>query len=118
MIPNEGEWTYAFMTEHGNISCGTTQVGEVRRPLAAVSKITKAKNIAFFDEDNDWILDKRDPIIKEILKLVAKVRMKTRMHEHKGTYRLRAWLLPEGSQKIKTDDAGKGAPRPFARQGA
>ena len=58
MIPNEGECTYAFMTEHGNISCGTTQVGEVRRPLAAVSKITKAKNIAFFDEDNDWILDK------------------------------------------------------------
>ena len=106
------------MTEHGSISCGTTQVGEVRRPLAAVSKITKAGNIALFSEGNDWILDKRDPIAKDILSLVEKARLKTRMHEHKGTYRLRAWLLPEGSQKMKTDDTGKGAPRPFARQGA
>ena len=37
-IPNEGEVSYSFMNEHGGIAHGTTQVGEVRRPLAADQK--------------------------------------------------------------------------------
>ena len=69
-IPNEGEVSYSFMNEHGGIAHGTTQVGEVRRPLAAVSKITKAGNIAFFSEGSDWIINKKDKVADEILELV------------------------------------------------
>ena len=70
-------------------------MGEVKRPLAAVSKITKAGNIAFFSEGEDWLIDKRNPAAIEILKLIQKVKKKTKVYQHKGTYRLRAWLLPE-----------------------
>ena len=51
-------------------SKGTTQVGKVRRPLAAVSKITKAKKIGFFCEDEDWIIDRTDPLADHVINLV------------------------------------------------
>ena len=99
------------MTEHGQVAQGDTEIGEVRRPLAAVSNITKkAKKIAFFCEDEDWIIDRRDPVASEIIKLVQKAKMKTKVHEHKGTYRMRAWLIPP---KSTNDEAA-----PFGRQGA
>ena len=111
-ITNEGEVTYRFMTEHGDVASGTTQIGEVKRPLAAVSNITKGKvkKIAFFCEDEDWIIDRRDPVAEEILKLVRRAKLKTKVHEHKGTYRMRAWLMPP---KVE-----KGAKAPFHRQEA
>ena len=93
------------MTEHGDVARGTTQVGKVRRPLAAVSNMSKKGNkMVLFCEDNDWAIDRRDPIADEILALVEKVRMKTKIHEHKGTYRMRAWLMPESA-----------SPAPFGR---
>ena len=98
------------MTETGEVSRGTTQVGEVRRPLAAVSKITKANNIAFFCDGDDWIIDRRDELAEAILKLVRKVKRKTKMYQHKGTYRMRAWLIPEETN-------GDGSSRPFGGQG-
>ena len=98
------------MTETGGVSQGTTQVGEVRRPLAAVSKITKANNIAFFCDGDDWIIDRRDELADAILKLVRKVKRKTKMYQHKGTYRMRAWLIPE-------EASGEEGGRPFGRQG-
>ena len=102
------------MTEHGAISKGTTQIGEVRRPLAAVSKITAAGNIALFAEGADCIISKSDPIVDEILALVKKAKKKTTVHQHKGTYRMRAWLIPEGAQGNQTKT---GSSRPFGRQG-
>ena len=36
----------------------------------------------------------KDPIAQKILGLIEKVRLKTKMYEHKGTYRMRAWLVP------------------------
>ena len=104
---------YRFLGETGSISKGTTQVGEVRRPLAAVSRITAANNIGFFCQDEDWIIDKRDPVAAEIIKLVQKAKMKTKMYQHKGTYRIRAWLVPEN---VKKEDLAKRA-SPFGRQG-
>ena len=89
---------------------GTTQIGEVRRPLAAVSKITEANNIAFFSKGEDWIIDKSDELADAILKLVRQVKKKTKMYQHKGTYRMRAWLIPEGQKAI--GDNG-----PFGRPG-
>ena len=117
-IYNEGEVTYKFLTESGQLAKGTTQVGEVRRPLAAVSKLTKAKEghpgqIAFFSEGEDWLIDKRDPLAEEILKLVRKVRRRTKLYEHKGTYRMRAWILPENAEVKK----GAVSQAPFGRQG-
>ena len=89
---------------------GTTQIGEVKRPLAAVSKITEANNIVFFSQGEDWIIDKRDEVADAILKLVRQATKKTRLHQHKGTYRMRAWLIPDGDKAI----GGKG---PFQRPG-
>ena len=83
------------MTDSGSISKGTTQVGEVKRPLAAVSKIVAAKNIVFFSDDEDWIVDMNDPIAAELIRLVKLAKLKTRMYQHRGTYRIRAWLIPE-----------------------
>ena len=101
------------MTESGKISRGTTQVGEVRRPLAAVSKITGANNIVFFCQDEDWILDRRDPVAAEMVKLMQKATMKTKLYQHRGTYRMRAWVVPETAQK---SDLVKNT-GPFGRQG-
>ena len=109
-IDNEGEVVYKFMVESGAVKKGKTQVGEVRRPLAAVSQLTKdQRNIVFFCEDEDWIIPRSDPITKEIIRLVQKAKDKTKMYAHKGTYRMRAWMLPESSP-------AKGS-RPFGRQG-
>ena len=102
------------MTDTGSISSGTTQVGEVQRPLAAVSKISKAGNITFFSEGEDWIIDRRDPLAEKILELVRQVKRKTRMYEHRGTYRMRAWLIPDGPAGDKTIAKAS----PFVRQGS
>ena len=111
-IKNEGEVTYNFMTEHGDIARGTTQIGKVRRPLAAVSNMSKkGKKIVLFCEDDDWAIDRRDPLADQIMDLVRKVKMKTKIHEHKGTYRMRAWLIPQGTNAPKPD-------APFGRQEA
>ena len=111
-IPNEGQVTYKFVTESGKIGEGTTQIGDVRRPLAAVSKITKAGQIAFFSQGEDWLIDKRDPIALEILNLVRKAKRKTKLYEHKGTYRLRAWMVPGNQTEKNVVSTG-----PFGRQG-
>ena len=96
------------MTEHGDVSKGTTQIGKVKRPLAAVSNMTKrGQKMVLFCEDNDWAIDRRDPVASQILELIDKVKSKTRIHEHKGTYRMRAWLIPEGAKEA-----------PFGRQEA
>ena len=105
------------MTEHGNIASGTTQVGEVRRPLAAVSKITAAGNIALFADGDDCIINRSDPVVEEILALVRKAKKKTKVHQYKGTYRMRAWLIPEGAQGSPKKSASKEGSRPFGRQG-
>ena len=113
-IPNEGQVSYRFMTDTGSISSGTTQVGEVQRPLAAVSKISKAGNITIFSEGEDWIIDRRDSLAERILELVRKVKRKTQLYEHRGTYRMRAWLIPEGTAGDKV--VAKAAP--FVGQGS
>ena len=95
-IRNEGQVNYTFMTETGNVARGHTQVGEVKRPLAAVSKISEAGNIALFAEGDNWIINRKDDLAEEILELVRRAKKKTMIHKHKGTYRMRAWLIPEG----------------------
>ena len=87
--------------------------------MAAVSKLTKAKEghpgqIAFFSEGEDWLIDKRDPMAEKILELVRRVRKRTKLYEHKGTYRMRAWILPA---EESNNDLGKAAKAPFGRQG-
>ena len=78
--------------------------------------MAKANQIVFFCEGEDWIVDRRDPLAKELISIVQRVRQKTRMYEHKGTYRVRAWMIP--GEESKDEAAGpKGAGRPFGRQG-
>ena len=116
-IPNEGEVTYRFMTEAGVMRKGTTQVGEVKRPLAAVSDMTAANQLVFFCEGEDWIIDKKDPVAAQMVELAKKAQQKTKMYQHKGTYRVRAWMVPGGEDK--TEDAKpKGRAAPFGRQGS
>ena len=100
------------MDESGAIKKGTTQIGEVRRPLGAVSKVTKANNIVFFSDGCDYIIDRRDPIAADIIKMVERAKLKTKMYLHKGTYRIRAWVVPE-----KSTDDNNNAANPFGRQG-
>ena len=105
------------MTEKGAIKRGRTQVGEVRRPLAAVSSLTKCNQIAFFCDGEDWLIDRKDPIANQIIKLVQQVQAKEKIYEHRGTYRMRAWMIP--GDEVPDEDAchAEGA-RPFGRQGA
>ena len=111
-IHNESEVLYKFMGESGSLHKGLTQVGEVRRPLAAVSRLTEDnRNIVFFCNGEDWIVPRSDPITEKIIALVRQAKGKTQMHMHKGTYRIRAWMVPE---KVPA----KGSSRPFGRQGA
>ena len=113
-IENEGEVTYKFLTESGKMAKGTTQVGDVRRPLTAVSKLSKAGQLTMFFEGEDWIIDGKDPVVPDIIKLVQRATEKVKMYEHKGTYRIRAWLLPGDSTK-KIQGASRSTP--FGRQG-
>ena len=78
--------------------------------MAAVSKITEAGNIAFFTEDENLLISMKDDLANEILELVRKARKKTKVHKHRGTYRMRAWLIPEGGTAKRYE-------RPFGRQG-
>ena len=86
----------------------------MRRPLAAVSKITKAGQIAFFSEGEDWLIDKKDEVAAEILELVRKATKKTKLYEHKGTYRMRVWMLAGDKDRKQPGARGK---HPFGRQG-
>ena len=104
------------MTEAGTIKRGKTQVGEVRRPLAAVSELSKAQQITFFCQGEDWIIDRRDPVADQIIALVRKAKAKTKMYEHRGTYRMRAWMIPGDETPVEAAN-DKGIVRPFGRQG-
>ena len=95
------------MTENGKVARATTQVGDVKRPLAAVSKITAAGNFAFFSPEENCLIDSRDPVAQKILKLIQSLKKKTTIYERKGTYRMRAWMMP----------ASQGSGAPFGRQG-
>ena len=108
---------FKFMTESGTIKRGKTQVGEVQRPLAAVSEITKAQQIAFFCEGEDWLIDRRDPLAQKIIDLVQKAKLKQKIYEHKGTYRMRAWMIPGDEEPIEGTGAAKRNDSPFGRQG-
>ena len=102
------------MTDTGAVGSGTTQVGDVQRPLAVVSKNSKAGNITVFSEGEDWIIDRRDPLAEQIITLIQKVKKKTRIYEHRGTYRMRAWMIPDGPAGDKTIAKAS----PFVRQGS
>ena len=107
------------MTEGGVVKKGTTQVGEVKRPLAAVSDMTAANQIVFFCEGEDWVIDRRDPVAAEMVKLAQGAQQKTKMYQHKGTYRVRAWMAPGGdAEEKKGKPRGKAANAPFGRQGS
>ena len=80
---------------------------EVRQTSAGILGGTIDEKIAFFCESEDWIIDRKDPIAQEIIRLVQKAKLKTKVHEHKGTYRMRAWLMFESA-----------SPAPFGRQEA
>ena len=70
----------------------------------------RGRKSVFFCEGHDWIIDRRDPVAQELIRLVQEAKLKTKMHEHKGTYRMRAWLIPENAAEEPTN--------PFGRQGA
>ena len=106
------------MNEDGEIKKGRTQVGDVKRPLAAVSELTNNNQIGFFCKGEDWIIDRSDPVAAQIIQLVRQARRKTRMYEHRGTYRMRAWMIPGNDLNASgTDNAAKGSMSPFGRQG-
>ena len=85
--------------------------------MAAVSDMTAANQIVFFCEGDDWVIDRRDPVASEMIKMAQKAQKKTKMYQHKGTYRVRAWMVP-GEENNKKTDMPKGDAAPFGRQGS
>ena len=63
------------------------------------------------------MIDRADPLAAEIVKLVQKVRRKTRVYEHKGTYRLRAWMIPGKDADQNGNSNGKVQRSTFGRPG-
>ena len=63
------------------------------------------------------MIDRTDPLADQIVKLVQKVRRKTKVYEHKGTYRLRAWMIPEKDGAADDSNTGKAAAPTFGRLG-
>ena len=57
------------------------------------------------------MINKKDPLAEELLKIVRKIKAKTKLHEVKGTYRMRAWMVP-----AKKNDKDSSADL-FGRQG-
>ena len=49
--------------------------------------------------------------------MAQKAQKKTKMYQHKGTYRVRAWMVP-GEEDDKNTDKPKGDAAPFGRQGS
>ena len=83
-----------------------------------VSNMTKkAKKMVVFCEDDDWAIDRKEPLFNQILDLVRKAKLKTKIHEHKGTYRLRAWMIPGKDAKQNEDSNGKVQAPTFGRPG-
>ena len=80
--------------------------------LAAVSDMTAANQIVFFCEGEDWVIDRKDPVAKEMVRLAQKAKENTRMYQHKGTYRIRAWLVPEGHKGNDKSSIPFGRPAP------
>ena len=78
--------------------------------------MTKSNQIVFFCQNEDWIVDRRDPLAEELIKIIKRIRQKTQMYEHKGTYRLRAWMVP-GDELNDNAAEPKGIAHPFGRQG-
>ena len=72
-----------------------------------------------FCEGEGWIIDKRDPVAEEMVRLAKEAKQKTGMYQHKGTYRVRAWMVPgECASGKQTAPKGKAASAPFGRQGS
>ena len=63
------------------------------------------------------MIDRKDPVAKEMVELARKAKEKTRMYQHKGTYRVRAWMVP-GGEKVEESSKPKGKAAPFGRQGS
>ena len=76
-----------------------------------ITQISEANNIVVFSEGDNWIIDRRDDLAQQIINLIRKAKKKTPIHKHKGTYRMRAWVLPEDAEIDKSSS------RPFGRQG-
>ena len=85
--------------------------------MAAVSDMTAAKQIVFFCEGEDWVIDRKDPVAAQMVELAKRAQQKTKMYQHKGTYRVRAWMMPGGDGEERKP-RGKAANAPFGRQGS
>ena len=81
--------------------------------------MTAANQIVFFCDGEDWVIDRRDPVAAEMVRLAQRAQQKTKMYQQKGTYRVRAWMVPGGEEEEKkSQPKGKAAKTPFGRQGS
>ena len=105
-MENKGHQVLHITTNEGRQGLTRCQVGDVNRPLMAVSQIAGAGNIIQFASDVGWIYNLTDGSW-------------TRFERHKHVFELDMWLTSSdanGKPQVAFKDAVKGQPG-FTRPG-
>ena len=90
-MPNLGEKELPAITDEEWLPIDLTfQCADVRRTLAAVSKMTKKGCTVVFDEEESYILHKKSG-------------KRMRMYEKDGTYRMKIWVAPSKEARDQMD---------------
>ena len=85
------------MFQNGLKGNSCLQDAPVRKPLFAVTDIEEQGNIVLFSKAGSVIAPITDPVVKQILDLIPKIKTSIKMHKVRGTYKVPAWIKPEAA---------------------
>ena len=104
-IPNRGQKKFKVVPHR----CPTAkkrqmtfQDAPVRKPLAAVSGITAKGNAVWFDSEGSFIAPGNEPEVKEIRRLMAKIKNKIALEEKRGVYIMPMWIQTDEPEALFT----------------
>ena len=78
--------------ETGILGRMTFQDAPVRKPLGAVSGITRKGNLVMFDCKGSFTVPSNAPEVEEIRRLVARAKDRITLEEKKGVYVMPIWV--------------------------
>jgi hypothetical protein len=65
--------------------------------LFAVTDTEEQGNIVLFSKVGSVIAPITDPVVKQILDLIPKIKTSIKMHKVRGTYKVPVWIKPEAA---------------------